>query len=84
MELMSRRDKYGPYKIGVFGTAQVGKSALISRFIFNSYREDYIPTYEDNFHTSTKIDGMESEINILDTPGSEEAFYNLYIKDQIL
>ncbi len=26
---------------------------------------------------------MESDIEILDTPGSEEVFYNLFIKDQL-
>ena len=56
---------------------------MLSRFIFKNYRQEYIPTYEDNFQTSTIVDGMESDIEILDTPGSEEAFYNLFIKDQL-
>ena len=56
---------------------------MLSRFIFKNYRQDYIPTYEDNFQTSAFVDGMESDIEILDTPGSEEVFYNLFIKDQL-
>jgi len=81
MELSQKKDKNGPYKIGLFGTAQVGKSALISRYIFKNYRQDYIPTFEDNFCATAKVDGIESDLEILDTPGSEEAFYNLFIKD---
>jgi len=71
-------------KIGVFGISNVGKSALITRFIFNTYRAEYIPTYEDNFKATAQVDGVESDLELLDTPGTEEAFYNLFIKNQLI
>ena len=84
IEVAYKKDKYGTFKIGVFGIANTGKSALITRFIFNTYRSDYVPTYEDNFKASERVEGVESDLNLLDTPGTEEAFYNLFIKDQLI
>lgn len=83
MEIAYQKDKHGTFKIGVFGIANVGKSALITRFIFNTFRSEYIPTYEDIFKVSAKVDGYESDLELLDTPGTEEAFYNLFIKDNL-
>lgn len=84
IEVAYQKDKYGSFKIGVFGIANIGKSTLITLFIFNTFRSEYIPTYEDNFKVSTQVDGFESELELLDTPGTEEAFYNLFIKDQLI
>ncbi len=75
-----KRDQYAPYRFALFGTATVGKSALICRYLFDTYREDYIPTYEDHFQSMAIIDNIESEFEIVDTPGSDQAFTNLIIE----
>ena len=31
-----------------------------------------------------RVEGFESDLNLLDTPGTEEEFYNLFIKDQLI
>lgn len=73
----------GPYTFALLGTATVGKSALVCRHLFGSYREDYLPTYEDRYSSSRVVDQIESEYELRDTPGSEEAFYKLFIEGQV-
>jgi len=37
------------YRLAFLGAQRVGKSSLITRYLFNSVRDDYVPTYEDQF-----------------------------------
>ncbi|XP_041461051.1 GTP-binding protein Di-Ras2-like [Lytechinus variegatus] len=53
-----------------FGAAQVGKSAIIRRFISQSFSEHYIPTVEDMFERPIDYQGKEIKLQILDTSGS--------------
>ncbi|XP_054749979.1 GTP-binding protein Di-Ras2-like [Lytechinus pictus] len=53
-----------------FGAAQVGKSAIIRRFISQSFSEHYTPTVEDMFERPIDYQGKEIKLQILDTGGS--------------
>eukprot|EP00057_Strongylocentrotus_purpuratus_P031509 XP_784847.3 PREDICTED: GTP-binding protein Di-Ras2-like [Strongylocentrotus purpuratus] len=53
-----------------FGSAQVGKSAIIRRFVSQTFSEQYNPTIEDMFERPIDYDGKEVKLQILDTSGS--------------
>ncbi|XP_784847.4 ras-like protein 1 [Strongylocentrotus purpuratus] len=53
-----------------FGAAQVGKSAIIRRFVSQTFSEQYNPTIEDMFEMPIDYDGKEVYLQILDTSGS--------------
>lgn len=62
----------------------MGKSSLITRYLFNSVREDYVPTYEDQFTQQVTVDGLDCELEILDTPGNEETFYKVLVAQSVM
>jgi GTPase SAR1 family protein len=37
------------YNVVVFGAGQVGKSALVLRFVRGAFRDCYVPTIEDTY-----------------------------------
>ncbi|XP_030855890.1 GTP-binding protein Di-Ras2-like [Strongylocentrotus purpuratus] len=53
-----------------FGAAQVGKSAIIRRFVSQTFSEQYNQTIEDMFERPIDYDGKEVKLQILDTSGS--------------
>lgn len=40
-----------------------------------------MPTIEDHYSKVITLDGYETEVEILDTPGSEEMFYKVLIQE---
>lgn len=42
-----------------------------------------MPTIEDHYSKVVTLDGYETEVEILDTPGSEEMFYKVFIQEQV-
>ncbi|TNV78211.1 hypothetical protein FGO68_gene7939 [Halteria grandinella] len=72
------------YRLAFLGSQHVGKSSLITRYLFNSVREDYVPTYEDQFTQQVTVDGVDCEVEILDTPGSEETFYKVLVAQSVM
>eukprot|EP01095_Lingulamoeba_sp_RSL-Kostka_P000216 TRINITY_DN1033_c0_g2_i1.p1 TRINITY_DN1033_c0_g2~~TRINITY_DN1033_c0_g2_i1.p1 ORF type:complete len:196 (-),score=52.18 TRINITY_DN1033_c0_g2_i1:259-846(-) len=70
------------YDVVVLGTANVGKSCLVIRFIRGKFVEDYDPTIEDSYRHCMTVDERECVIDVLDTAGCEEYedMRNIYLK----
>jgi len=50
----------------------VGKSALILKYMYGDFVEEYDPTKADSYRKKVALDGVECQIDILDTAGQEE------------
>ena len=50
----------------------VGKSAITIRMVANEWRNEYDPTIEDSYQCNLKVDGVDEELDILDTAGQEQ------------
>ena len=59
-------------KITVLGNTLVGKSALTYRYISNKFPEDHDTTIEDQYKITSKIEGYQCQIEILDTAGQDD------------
>ena len=60
-------------KIVLLGATEVGKTALIHRFINDSYPEEYDATIEEKYNVEDyKFDGINCRLQILDTSGDED------------
>eukprot|EP00490_Sorites_sp_Unknown_P011174 CAMPEP_0114655856 /NCGR_PEP_ID=MMETSP0191-20121206/11513_1 /TAXON_ID=126664 /ORGANISM="Sorites sp." /LENGTH=75 /DNA_ID=CAMNT_0001871991 /DNA_START=51 /DNA_END=275 /DNA_ORIENTATION=+ len=59
-------------KIVVLGAGAVGKSAITIRMVANEWRNEYDPTIEDSYQCNLKVDGVDEELDILDTAGQEQ------------
>ncbi|KAI8494828.1 Dexamethasone-induced Ras- protein 1 [Branchiostoma belcheri] len=57
------------FRLVVLGTARVGKTAIVSRFLFNQYDDQYTPTIEDFHRKMYRIRGEVYRLDILDTSG---------------
>jgi predicted GTPase len=69
------------YKVAFLGFEGCGKSALVCRYVFGSYRVDHMPTVEDIYTKEVLVDGGSCDLEILDTPGNEEMFYKVLIQE---
>ena len=57
----------------LLGATEVGKTALIHRFINDSYPEEYDATIEEKYNVEDyKFDGINCRLQILDTSGDED------------
>ena len=54
----------------LLGSAKVGKTALVSRFLSNCFDEKYTPTIEDFHRKVYRIRGESYRLDILDTSGN--------------
>jgi len=68
----SNDDKLSSFKLVVFGAGGVGKSSITMRFVSNTFTTDYIPTIEDFYRKTCRIDGRVCSLEILDTAGQED------------
>jgi small GTP-binding protein len=60
------------YRVALIGQAEVGKSSVSSRFLFDRFHKEYTSTIEDTYSIETKIDGVITELEVLDTSGRPE------------
>lgn len=60
------------HKIVVLGAAKVGKSSLISQFLYNTFSTKYKRTIEEMHHGDFNVSGVRLTLDILDTSGSYE------------
>ncbi|EDR26980.1 small GTPase rabh, putative [Entamoeba dispar SAW760] len=71
-------------KIGLIGDVGVGKTALIQRFCFGTYTEDYDATIGiETCDKSVNLDGKMYQLQLWDTAGQEKyhSLVRLYFKD---
>lgn len=54
------------------GAAKVGKTSLISQFLYNTFSEKYKRTIEEMHHAEFSVTGVHLTLDILDTSGSYE------------
>ncbi|RKP17955.1 ras-domain-containing protein [Rozella allomycis CSF55] len=72
---MGRKSKNKPlplHRVVMVGSGGVGKSALTLNFVCNQFFEEYDPTKVDAYRKKVSLDGVDCEIDILDTAGQEE------------
>jgi len=60
------------YKVIMVGSGGVGKSALTLQFMWGDFVEEYDPTKADSYRKKIGLDGVDVQIDILDTAGQEE------------
>jgi Ras-related protein Ral-A len=60
------------FKVIMVGSGGVGKSALTLQFMYGDFVEEYDPTKADSYRKKITLDGLEYQIDILDTAGQEE------------
>lgn len=60
------------YKIIIYGSAGVGKSALVIQFTQNHFLSLYDPTIEDSYRKQLVIEGKTFILEIIDTAGQSE------------
>ncbi|XP_053681375.1 ras-related protein Rap1 [Anopheles nili] len=60
------------HKIVMMGAAKVGKSSLITQFLYSSFSPKYKRTVEEMHHGHFSVGGVNLTLDILDTAGSYE------------
>jgi GTPase KRas protein len=70
------------YRIVIFGSAVVGKSALTIQFIHNHFLEEYDPSVEDSYRKQVTIDQEDCILDMTDTSDQEEyaVMHDRYVK----
>lgn len=70
-------DRVEEHRVCIVG-ADIGKSALVVRFIHNQFVDQDDPTIEDHYQTKVNVDGSPVQLDILDTSGNVEyaSFYD--------
>ncbi|XP_076045999.1 uncharacterized protein LOC143028150 [Oratosquilla oratoria] len=58
------------FRLVVLGSAKVGKTSIVSRFLNNKFEEAYTPTIEDFHRKLYRIRGSIYQLDLLDTSGS--------------
>ncbi|KAF0288361.1 GTP-binding protein Rhes [Amphibalanus amphitrite] len=58
------------YRVVVMGSARVGKTALISQFLYDTFTPRYVKTVEDLHNGEYEVHGRTLKLEILDTSGS--------------
>ena len=58
------------YRLVILGSAKVGKTSIVSRFLNNKYDDKYTPTIEDFHRKVYRIKGEAYRLDILDTSGN--------------
>lgn len=60
------------HKVVVMGAARVGKSSLITQFLYRKFSAKYKRTVEEMHHGQFTVDGVKIDLDILDTSGAYE------------
>ncbi|XP_074649226.1 dexamethasone-induced Ras-related protein 1-like [Tubulanus polymorphus] len=58
------------HRLVIVGSAKVGKTSIVQRFLYNRYDEKYTPTIEDFHRKVYRIRGEPYRLDILDTSGN--------------
>lgn len=58
------------HRLVILGSSKVGKTSVVSRFLYNKYDENYTPTIEDFHRKIYRIKGEAYRLDILDTSGN--------------
>ena len=58
------------YRVVVLGSSGVGKTAIISQFLYDSFVNDYEETVDEMYHGEFDVGGCELVLNIQDTGGT--------------
>ncbi|XP_044735880.1 GTP-binding protein Rhes [Chrysoperla carnea] len=58
------------YRLVMLGSARVGKTCLVSRFLGGKFEESYTPTIEDFHRKLYRIRGEVYQLDLLDTSGN--------------
>jgi len=58
------------HRLVVLGSAKVGKTAIVNRFLNNRFDDKYTPTIEDFHRKVYRIRGEAYRLDILDTSGN--------------
>lgn len=66
----------------IVGDGGVGKSSMTLRFIKGEYHDFYDPTIDDSYLFTTMVDGVQWQIEVLDTAGQEE-YRGLWVEHAI-
>ncbi|EKE39725.1 hypothetical protein ENUP19_0010G0042 [Entamoeba nuttalli] len=71
------------FKIVLLGSGSVGKSAIATRYVKNTFIGRYDPTIEETFSKTIEIDGTTVQLEIYDTAGTEQfrTLQDLYMKE---
>jgi len=59
------------YRLVLLGSARVGKTSLVARFLGNHFNDAYTPTIEDFHRKFYRIRGETHRLDILDTSGND-------------
>lgn len=78
-------DAIGPtnarHKIVVMGAAKVGKTSIITQFLYNTFTTKYKRTIEEMHQGNFSIAGVSLTLDILDTAGSYEVSFQISQRD---
>lgn len=60
--------------LALCGDGSVGKSSITTRFIQGTFdkQQIYDPTIEDAYYVKRNVDGLTTQMEIIDTAGQEE------------
>ena len=59
------------FRLVVLGSAKVGKTSIVNRFLNNKFEENYTPTIEDFHRKVYRIKGEAYRLDVLDTSGND-------------
>ncbi|XP_047113916.1 GTP-binding protein drn-1-like [Schistocerca piceifrons] len=60
------------HRVVVMGAAKVGKTSIISRFLYGTFSDKYKRTVEEMHHGEFSVGGLRLTLDILDTSGAYE------------
>lgn len=58
------------HRLVILGSSKVGKTSIVSRFLYSKFDDNYTPTIEDFHRKIYRIKGNPYRLDILDTSGN--------------
>jgi small GTP-binding protein len=72
VQCRTQSDATNEYRVVLFGSAGVGKSSLVLRFVKGTFKETYVPTIEDTYRQIINCNKQVCTLQITDTTGSHQ------------
>mmetsp|Transcript_41568 Transcript_41568/g.36936 ORF Transcript_41568/g.36936 Transcript_41568/m.36936 type:complete len:179 (-) Transcript_41568:394-930(-) len=69
---MNGEDLFPKINVAIIGPASVGKSSIVVRYVYNTFSTEYIPTLQDHYTKTERVEDDVFKLNILDTSGTED------------